>query len=145
MNFSEKNIKDYILSKNRGIILLDASSRSGKSLIVRSLHLTMPKSIVTSGETFYDTLIESCKNAKDVSAIYDHLTDYKCLFIEDFDFYGGRPKTESVFAEIFNRIALQLLIVITGIDIRQKMPYMLKSLENYDYYVKKNMYWIKEN
>lgn len=143
--FSNEHIKSCLYGKRAGVVVLAAPSGSGKTEMVQTLRAEMSDSVIFTGEQMYESLIEQCRNGGDASHVYKDLIDYRCVFIEDLDFYGGRPTTETVLADSLNALSQRTLVVITGVDIKSRMPYFLNRLVGCDYFTYDNQQWEKEN
>lgn len=121
-----ENLAERILNDRACIIMIDGKSLCGKSLLIKSIPTC--KKRVFSCDNFHRYLISYLENEKTDAEIVDSLDD-KMLCIEDIDFLAGRPFTQWRIAKIFNMLAVRQKIIITGIQIKSRLPDFFENLK----------------
>ena len=131
----------YIANAAPGtIIVLDAPSGYGKTRILNEAKdIIGDGAVIVSYETMVNDIVRYIYHSDSTRDITDELPPLvkRCrLFaIEDIDFLAGRNATQECIAAIVNKIAQYrtTVVVITGINITQKMPLFVNSLKNVIY------------
>lgn len=123
---------------NCGVYFLDGKTMSGKTAFVNSLCNGNASAHITTGEKLIERLI--C-NTDNFDAVAEELQDYGIICVEDIDFFGGRPATEQVLAELFGSLSEHSSVIVTGIEIQKRMKNMFMALGGFEYNNKSSEGW----
>lgn len=123
-----------------GVIILDAPSGYGKTYSLLQIKKYNPEDVLILS---YEELVRdicrclkcdnSCKKiAEELSVL---IKQFKIFAIEDIDFLAGKIYSLADICLLINKIVeyQTTIVVITGIDIYDKMPYFVDCLNNLTY------------
>ena len=125
-----------LLVMERGLVFLSAPTNGGKSTIIKEITKRKEKAIAISSEQLTDAIIQKLKEDKT-----DLLTDYaqhRCICVEDLDWYKGREYTQYEFAAVLSQFAESALVIVTGVDLKERLAKMFSRLNQYAYFEKKD-------
>ena len=130
-------IVNKLAAQKNGVVFLSAPTNGGKTTIVREISDKKENAAVITSEEFLEAVIQPLKekgNAERLNA----LTEYCCICIEDIDWYRGGEYTQVEFASTLTKLAEKALVIVTGIELKKRMPKMISHITHFDYYEKAN-------
>ena len=125
-----------LLTIERGLVFLSAPTNGGKTATIKEITKRKEKAIAISGEKLTDAILQKLKEDKT-----DLLTDYaqyQCICVEDLDWYKGREHTQYEFAAALSQFAESALVIVTGVDLKNRLAKMFSRLNQYTYFEKKD-------
>ncbi|MBQ3054740.1 MAG: hypothetical protein IJC88_01400 [Oscillospiraceae bacterium] len=137
----QRNIQELLDRLTPGdVLILDAPSGFGKTLSLQKQKRERPDEILVLS---YETLAREISGYLKKHRSAKHLTEdfasllcrCKVLAIEDVDFLAGKTSTLAEICLLVNCISRRktTAVVMTGIDIYDKMPYFVDYLERASY------------
>lgn len=143
---NREEIPRYIKNSPPGsVIILDAPSGYGKTNALHEAKNLIGKSVaILSYEEVVNDIVRYLQNdnsGADVTDIIPSLAKKCRVFaIEDIDFLEGKEATQKCICDIINKLAdyKTTVIVLTGTDIRQKIPKLVQNIHNVTYIKKLN-------
>ena len=132
---AKHELREIIENKKSGTILIEGPSACGKTYLLKKLRDTSPRQVrLLSYETVVDTMIENMKNhTYNPNAMADTFSS-DVLCIEDIDFLKGKDHTQMEVAFLVNNISENNLVIITGINLKSRVPSLFSFLCDYSYY-----------
>ena len=124
---------EQILSYECGTIILSAPTNCGKTQIVKTIATMRDGAIVISAEQLIDSIIYQIQDVGNVNPS-TFFVGYSCICIEDIDWYRGHANTLFECARIINHLAENALVIVTGIDLIDRMSLLLTNISQYDLY-----------
>lgn len=128
------SLVDEIIAVKKGIFLFDGLSGSGKSMLLNAILAKSENTKRFSDESFTENLLAELWQAnhtdKGIANIADSLKSFSVIGIEDIDFQSGKPVTLECIANVINVLAEETLIIITGIDIKERALTLTEKLQN---------------
>lgn len=132
---SKQELREIIENKKSGIILIEGPSACGKTYLLRKLRDTSPREVrLVSYETIADTMTANMLgHSYDPKALADSFSS-EVLCIEDVDFLRDKEHTQMEFAFLANSLSENNLVILTGINLRARLPFLFNFLCDYSYY-----------
>ena len=125
-----------LLAKEKGLVFLSAPTNCGKTTIIKEIVQRKEKAIAISSEQLTDAILQKLQEDKT-----ELLTDYAqhpCICVEDLDWYKGRENTQNEFAAVLSKFAESALVIVTGVDLKNRLARMFSGLNQYTYFEKKD-------
>ena len=125
-----------LLVMERGLVFLSAPTNGGKTTIIKEITKRKEKTIAISSEQLTEAILQKLKEDKT-----DLLTDYaqhRCICVEDLDWYKGREYMQYEFAAVLSQFAERALVIVTGVDLKERLAKMFSRLNQYTYFEKKD-------
>ena len=136
---------DFIEQANnklhRGIYLISGKSGSGKTRLIKESFSLRSNAKIFSHREFIEIIMFIIKtppnkadsriiNSEDILCeLFRHI---KYIIIEDIDYLHGKPTTLEILATVFLKLtACGTFIIITGIDLEERMEVLLKQVNEY--------------
>ena len=135
--YNDEQLEMEILSSWRRIFFIDGPSRCGKTHFLK--HLNSGGVVISPFCVVLKELVEHLKqkgSLQQYSNAMEQRADCKLLGLEDIDIdLAGRPSTQEEIARLLDRLSQNRRIILTGIQIDKRCPYLLAALgENaYEY------------
>ena len=131
-----------LLVMERGLVFLSAPTNGGKTTIIKEITKRKEKAIAISSEQLTDAILQKLEDDKT-----DLLTDYaqhQCICVEDLDWYKGCEYTQYEFAAVLSQFAESALVIVTGVDLKERLAKLFSRLNQYTYFEKKdaNSEWL---
>ena len=132
---SKQELRDIIENKKSGIILIEGPSACGKTYLLKKLRDTSPREVrLVSYETIADTMTANMIGHRyDPKALVESFSS-EVLCIEDVDFLKGKEHTQMEFAFLANSLSENNLVILTGIRLSSRVPFLFSFLCDYSYY-----------
>lgn len=128
-----QKLLEILEKQGRGLVFLSGPSNCGKTQLIKALEKRRGETVVLTGEQLIGELAQQLRTAGQPKLTPPACS---CLCIEDLDWYGGREQTEYVLAELLSGWAQKQLVIVTGIQLRNRMGYLFSRLEEFAYYEK---------
>ena len=125
-----------LLAMERGLVFLSAPTKGGKTTAIKEITKRKEKAIAISSEQLADAILQKLKEDKT-----DLLTDYakhRCICVEDLDWYKGCEYTQYEFASVLSEFAENALVIVTGVDLKNRLAKIFSRLNQYAYFEKKD-------
>lgn len=129
----DEDVLEEMLKRRNGILILDGVSGCGKT---RLLHRFRERSenpvAIHSYREITEELVNLCRkmDGQTVAKMRSLLSAQPILAVEDLDYLRGLETTQEMLGMIFGGVAKQSLIILTGNDLEESVPKMLRCLEH---------------
>ena len=124
------DICQWINEWSMGLLLVSCSSREMCARLLEFIGSSKKRAVFLSREAFIQLLME--KLIKKENEKFDLLFQYDFVCISDLDAITGRTQTEIEMAQTLTELSKERVVIVTGIDLRNKLPTMISDLELYD-------------
>lgn len=119
----------YLLESKSRIFILSGESGCGKTSIIRRLKAESGRTVCSVNYLFITNYI--CRQRADEPVSQEEFddkisSDFFC--VEDVDFLAGMVTMQEVFGELMKKISTERKIIITGIELRRRVPELLETL-----------------
>lgn len=128
----------YILSqkKNR-VVILDMESGVRDTGIIFELKKQSGLLVeIVSYRDMIDKILELPSNAN-IDEEIPNIGEFDCniLIIRDIDYLRGKPITQMIIWQNVKRLSENTLVVLTGMNIKERIPNLQSALPEADYYL----------
>ncbi len=124
------DIGQWINNWSKGLLLVSCSSREMCARLLDFIGSSKKRTVFLSREAFIRLLME--KITKKQSKDFDFLFQYDFVCISDLDAITGRTETEKEMAKTLTELSKERVVIVTGTNLRNKLPTMVSNLELYD-------------
>ena len=128
----QKLIEELLLLET-GVILFSGPSNCGKTQIVKAIAKERGDSLIVSAEQLIDSIIYQIQAVGNINPS-TFFVGHSCVCIEDIDWYRGRSNTLWECSRIINHFAEKALVIVTGVDLTDRMSLLLTNISQYDLY-----------
>lgn len=129
--FTDDGLCDYLIETDSRIIVISGPSGSGKTSVIKNLK---NKKAVNSVPYIY--LVEYiCRGVREnpiSDEDFEEKTHGDFFCVEDIDFLRWKSVTQGVTGNLLRNISKECKVIITGIELRKRVPELLKSLGSYE-------------
>ncbi len=127
--FTSDELYQYLLESQSRIFILSGKSGCGKTSIIRRLKAESGRTVNSVNHLFITNYI--CRQRTDEPVSQEEFddkinSDFFC--VEDVDFLAGMVSMQEVFGELMKEISTGRKIIITGIELRRRVPELLETL-----------------
>ena len=128
----------YILSqKKNGVVILDMESGVRDTAIIFELKKQSGLLVeIVSYRDMIDKILELSINSN-IDEEIPNIGDFHCniLIIRDIDYLRGKPITQMIIWQNVKRLSENALVVLTGMNIKERIPNLQSALPEADYYL----------
>ncbi len=129
--FTDDGLCDYLLETDSRIIVINGPSGSGKTSVIKKL-----KSKKTVNSVPYNYLVEYiCRGVLENPVSdedFEEKTHGDFFCVEDVDFLCWKSVTQGVTGRLLGDISKECKVIITGIQLKKRVPDLLKNLGGYE-------------
>ncbi len=129
--FTADELCKHMLETQSRIIILDGKSGCGKTSAIRKLKKESGRTVNYVNHLFVTNYI--CRHITDEPVSQEEFDkkincDFFC--VEDIDFLAGLVSLQEFVGELLKEISGKRKVIITGINIRKRVPELLNALGN---------------
>lgn len=129
--FTGNELCNYLIETESRIIVVSGPSNSGKTSIINKLK--SKKTVNSVPYTFVTEYICRGIFEKPISREeFEAKTSGDFFCVEDVDFLLGKSVTQEVMGEMMREISKGCKVIITGIELRKKVPELLGNLGDFE-------------
>ena len=140
-----EKLLNELTERKDGLVFLSAPTNGGKTTLLRALQEKRGDVKTMSAEAFCEAVIQPIKEMGNQS-LMDALEGYGCICVEDLDWHRGKEYTQYEFANRLKALSQKALVIVTGVELKARLPHLFAKLQTYTYYKKDEAEtaWIKD-
>lgn len=120
-----------------GVVILDMESGVRDTAIIFELKKQSGLLVeIVSYRDMIDKILELSSNAN-IDEEIPNVGEFNCniLIIRDIDYLRGKPITQMIIWQNVKRLSENTLVVLTGMNIKERIPNLQSALPEADYYL----------
>ena len=131
-NKIENNLIELLSKNDNNIIAVEGATGTGKTILVNKLQKSFKDQItVLTSEKFIKTIIDALKLKTNPIKTFESIND-DIIVIEDIDYgLAGKRVTRQLIAQMLSKLLKYHKIVITGIELENRIPDIIKNNEKH--------------
>ena len=136
-NLSKDTLIETLIQRPSGIVVLSGPSNAGKTMLLSHLRCrAKTPMMIYSYQDAVDSIVAQAKAHRWDEGIpfFDNHPAGAILAIEDIDFLRGKEVTRHTLYEQVKQLSKQSLIILTGIDLEERMDDMFQYLPEADWF-----------
>lgn len=126
-----ESVLEYLLKKDREIVLLDGRSGCGKTMLLKRLREMSSRPVyIFSCENVVDEILRAARAKETCERYLLDISENNCVIgIEDVDYLWGKEATQACLAEMVCNAAEKHLVIMTGNDVWSKASVLCRESE----------------
>ena len=126
-----------LIQNKNGVVILDMHSGVRDTTIIFELKNQSDLIVeIASYRDVIDKILELSSNSN-IDEEIPNIGDFHCniLIIRDIDYLRGKPITQMIIWQNVKRLSENALVVLTGMNIKERIPNLQSALPEADYYL----------